>query len=171
MRNKSLRVLALSILITTIYSCHPNDDIYIEDLDTVTTLYEEADFVTAPSKVIINWDVTQIRGEDGDDITYLGEIDDEILNTTLDNLVELYGEANVFIYTTAATPNPVPSNPEVAIITENDVVPTVDAAIVPSIILRLNTETSIIYPPCLPGWWYWFCFPPIIDVNTSKILS
>lgn len=170
MRSKTLKVFALSILVTLIYSCYPGNDVYIQDLDTVTTLYEEDDFVTAPGSIMIYWDVAQIKGEDGDDITYLGEIDDEILNTTLDNLVDLYGVSNVYIYSPTTIVNPVPpSNPDVVIITENDPVPTVDSSIVPSIILRLNTNTSIIYPPCLPGWWYWFCYPPIIHVDTYSV--
>jgi len=159
----------LSVFVATLYSCYPGNDVYIEDLDTITTLYEEDDFVTAPSSAMIYWDVAQIKGEDGDDITYLGEIDDEILNTTLDNLVELYGVGNVYIYSNTAIPNPVPSNSNVTIITDPNAVPAVDATIIPSIVLRLNTETSIIYPPCLPGWWYWWCYPPVVIVDTYSV--
>lgn len=169
MKSKILKAIVLSVFVTTLYSCYPGNDVYIEDLDTITTIFEEDDFVIAPSSVMIYWDVAQLKGEDGDDITYLGQIDDEILNTTLDNLVELYGVSNVYIYSNTTNPNPVPSNSDVTIITDPVAVPTIDAAIVPSIVLRLNTQASIIYPPCLPGWWYWWCYPPVVVVDTYSV--
>lgn len=169
MKNTILKVLILFVFITSIYSCYPDEDIHIDDLDTVSTFYDEVSFSTAPASAIIYWDVAQLEGSDGDDIPYNGQIDDEILNTTLDNLVSLYGVDNVYLFSNTETPVPAPNNTAVEIITSEDVMPIVDVSVVPSIILRLNSSTSIIYPPCLPGWWYWFCYPPIVDVSYYSV--
>lgn len=170
MKNNCFKTFALVILTTVLNSCYPDGDVNLSDLDTVSTFYTENDFNPAPGSVIIYWDVAQLKGNDGDDIPYTGEIDDEILNTTLDNLVKLHGASNVYIYSNSGgTPFPTPSNSSVAIITSNDPIPNVEAGIVPSIILRKNTQASIIYPPCLPGYWQWWCYPPVIGVSTYNV--
>ena len=169
MKNIIFKVLSLFVLFTLIYSCYPDEDVHINDLDTVSTFYEDGKFEVAPTSAIIYWDVAQLMGDDEDDIPYNGQIDDEILNTTLDNLVLLYGVDNVYIASTDATPIPTPSNAGVVIITPDDGTPIVEVAVVPSIVLKLNSSASIIYPPCLPGWWGWFCYPPIIDVSYYSV--
>ncbi|MCO4821150.1 MAG: DUF4136 domain-containing protein [Flavobacteriaceae bacterium] len=169
MKNKYFKIFALSIVTLVLNSCYPDGDVNLEDLDTVSTFYTENDFNPAPSSAIIYWDVAQLKGDDGDDIAYNGEIDDEILNTTLDNLVSLYGASNVFIYSKSETPFPTPNNASVTVITSNDPAPQVEAGIVPSIVLRKNTQASIIYPPCLPGFWYWYCYPPVVGVSSYSV--
>lgn len=169
MKNIIMKIAMLFIFAVGLNSCYPDNDISTADLDTTTTLYEADDFVTAPTSVIISWSVGQIKGDEND-IPYYGAIDDEILNTTLDNLVKLYGVGNVYIYSETSTPDPAPSNSGVAIITPaTDPLPIVDTTIVPSIILRKNTSSSIIYPPCFPGYWGWYCPPPIISVSTYSV--
>lgn len=169
MKNKYFKVFALSILTIVLNSCYPDANVNIEDLDTVSTFYNESDFSPAPSSAIIYWDVAQLKGDDGDDIAYNGEIDPEILNTTLDNLVSLYGASNVYIYSKTVTPVPTPSNSGVTVITSDDPFPALEAALVPSIILRKNTQASIIYPPCLPGYWYWYCHPPVVGISSYSV--
>ncbi len=163
---KFVMVLALAVVLT---SCYPGGDITVKDLDTTSTFYKKIDFTTPPKSVIIYWDVAQLKGEDGDDIDYKGEIDDEILNTTLDNLVSLYGVDQVYIFSNNDQVFPVPSNPGVRVIKRNEQVPPVDAAVVPSIVLRENTSVGIIYPPCLPGYWYWYCYPPVVGVTSYGV--
>ncbi|MCK5816334.1 MAG: DUF4136 domain-containing protein [Flavobacteriaceae bacterium] len=169
MKNIIMKIAMLFIFVVGLNSCYPDNDISSADLDTITTLYEADDFVTAPTSVTINWSVSQLKGDDGDDIPYYGAIDDEILNTTLENLVALYGVSNVYILSETAQPDPVPSNSDVVVITPTDVPPVVDALIASSIILRKNTSSSIIYPPCYPGYWGWYCPPPIISVNSYSV--
>lgn len=161
-------MLILSIL-AFLQACYPGDDVSIKDLDTVTTLYNSTDFDIPPNSAMIYWKVGQITAGDGDDIPYGGQIDDEILNTTLDNLVAIYGVDNVYIYSTTTQPVPTPSNEAVEVITASDPVPGVEAAVIPSIVLRKRTSTTIIYPPCLPGWWYWWCYPPYIGVSSYDV--
>ncbi|MDT0553865.1 DUF4136 domain-containing protein [Urechidicola vernalis] len=161
-------ILVLSML-TFLKACYPGDDVSIKDLDTVTTLYTASDFETPPNSAMIYWKVGQITAGDGDDIPYGGQIDDEILNTTLHNLVAIYGVDNVYIYSNTAQPVPTPSNGAVEVITANDPIPGVEATIVPSIVLRNKTSASVVYPPCLPGWWYWWCYPPIVSVSSYDV--
>jgi len=160
------KIFSLLFVTFFLFSCYPGGDVSVSDLDTVTTFYESSSFNPAPNSVIIYWNVSQILGDDGNDLPYDEEVDDEILNTTLNKLVALYGESNVYIYSSSETPSPAPSNPNVTIITPNDAVPNVDASLIPSIILRENTNVSIIYPPCLPDWWYWYCYPPYVDISS-----
>lgn len=169
MKNTIMKIAMLFVLAVALNSCYPDNDISIADLDTTITLYEPSDFITAPTSVIISWSVGQIKGGDGDDLPYYGNIDDEILNTTLENLVTLYGVNNVYIYSETVTPVPAPSDLGVAVITPIDVLPPVDVSIVPSIILRNNTSASVTYPPCFPGYWGWYCPPPIIDIDTYSV--
>jgi len=150
-------------------SCYPGDDVSVKDLDTTSTFYKKSDFQNPPKSAIIYWDVAQLKGDDGNDFEYGGEIDDEILNTALDNLVDLYGVDNVFIFSNRDQVLPVPNNSEVQVIKFGGIVPDVDAAVVPSIVLRENTSVGIIYPPCLPGYWYWYCYPPIVDVSSYGV--
>jgi len=169
MKKATLNFVILFIITIILISCYPNDSIKLKDLDTTTTVYEPNDFNPAPESAVIYWNVAQIKGDGDDDLPYHGEIDSEILNTTLDNMVDLYGAENVYIYSNTANPSPTPSNSAVKIITPNDSQPSVDAGIIPSIILRRNTQVGIIYPPCIPGWWYWYCYPPVVNISTYDV--
>ncbi len=77
------------------------------------------------------------------------------------------GVDNVYIFSKDDVLFPIPSNSGVKVIKFGETVPTVDAAIVPAIVLRENTSVGIIYPPCLPG--YWYCYPPIVDVTSYGV--
>ena len=169
MKKTMLKFVAVFILATLLVSCYPGDDVSVKDLDTTSTFYKKSDFTTPPKSAMIYWNVTQLKGEDGDDIDYSGEIDAEVLNTTLDNLVKLYGVDHVYIFTTKDVVLPVPNNSNVRIVKRGDQIPSVDAAIIPSIVLREKTSVGIIYPPCLPGWWYWYCFPPVIGASSYGV--
>jgi len=146
MKKTMLQFALVLILAISLVSCYPGDDVSVKDMDTTSTFYKKSEFTNPPKSAIIYWDVAQLKGEDGDDIEYNGDIDDEILNTTLDNLVKLYGVDNVYIFTQADIPYPTPSNSNVKIIKRNDPIPQVDAAVIPSIILRENTSVGVIYP-------------------------
>ena len=126
-------------------------------------------FQNPPKSAIIYWDVAQLKGDDGDDFDYAGQIDGDILNTALDNLVDLYGVDHVFIFSNRDQVLPVPNNSDVEVIKFGGIVPDVDAAVIPAIVLRKNTSVGIIYPPCLPGYWGWYCYPPIVDVSTYGV--
>jgi len=169
MKKATLNFVILFIITIILISCYPNDSIKLKDLDTTTTVYEPNDFNPAPESAVIYWNVAQIKGDGDDDLPYHGEIDSEILNTTLDNMVDLYGAENVYIYSNTANPSPTPSNSAVEIRTPSDSRPSVDVGIIPSIILRRNTQVGIIYPPCIPGWWYWYCYPPVINISTYDV--
>ena len=169
MKKTMLQFAMVLILAISLVSCYPGDDVSVKDMDTTSTFYKKSEFTIPPKSAIIYWDVAQLKGEDGDDIVYNGDIDEEILNTTLDNLVKLYGVDNVYIFTQADIPYPAPGNSNVKIIKRNDPVPQVDAAVIPSIILRENTSVGVIYPPCLPGWWGWYCYPPVVGVSSYGV--
>jgi len=169
MKKIMLKIATVFTLAVVLVSCYPGDDVSVKDLDTTSTFYKKSDFQNPPKSAIIYWDVAQLKGDDGNDFEYGGEIDDEILNTALDNLVDLYGVDHVFIFSNRDQVLPVPNNSEVQVIKFGGVVPDVDAAVVPSIVLRENTSVGIIYPPCLPGYWYWYCYPPIVDVSSYGV--
>jgi hypothetical protein len=169
MKKIMLKIAMVFTLAVVLVSCYPGDDVSVKDLDTTSTFYKKSDFQNPPKSAIIYWDVAQLKGDDGNDFEYGGEIDDEILNTALDNLVDLYGVDHVFIFSNRDQVLPVPNNSEVQVIKFGGVVPDVDAAVVPSIVLRENTSVGIIYPPCLPGYWYWYCYPPIVDVSSYGV--
>ncbi len=89
MKKTILKITMVFILAAVLVSCYPGDDVSVKNLDTTSTFYKKSDFTNPPKSAIIYWDVAQLKGDDGDDIDYKGDIDDEILNTTLDNLVGL----------------------------------------------------------------------------------
>ncbi len=157
MKKEILKFVMLFSVTTLLFSCYPGNDTDLEDLDTVTTIFNTDDFSTSPKSAIVIWKVVEIKGEDGDNIPYHGEIDSEILNTTLDNLVDMYGVDNVYIASVTDTPSPVPSNSNVEIIKQHDPDPNADMAVLPSILLRKNVGVGWTYPPY---WWWgcWYCW-------------
>lgn len=172
MKKTMLKFVTLIIVTTVLFSCYPSDT-DIDDLDTATTVYKTADFNTAPKSAMMIWNVAQLRGEDGDDVPYNREIDEEILNTTLDNLVSLYGVTNVYILSDTETPIPVPSNSQVAIITRNAPEPDFDVGIINSIVLRKNTEVGWVWPP----YYWWGCYycwyapvPYIVEYEVGTVI-
>ncbi len=152
-----VRYLWVLASIIILQACYPGGSIPISDLDTTTTLYDTDDLATAPTSAAIVWEVVQEKSDDGDDLDYDGEADDEILNTTLDELVKLYGAANVYIISETPTPVPAPGNTNVAIVVPTvDPLPTVETVYAPKVVLR-NKQITIIYPG-YPwwgggGWW------------------
>ena len=135
-------------------ACHPYpDSVPITDLDTTTTIYNSDDLATAPTSAAIVWEVLHIESGDDSDLPYDGGADDEILNSTLDELVILYGQDSVVIISETATPplyNPA-TYPGVRIIVPNvDPVPYIEAVYAPSVLLREKTVV-IAYPGY--GWW------------------
>lgn len=175
------KIAMLFIAAITLQACYPGDSIPIEDLDTASTFYVPEDFSPAPATVAILWDVARIEGSDPDnDLDYEGEVDDEILNTTLENLVKIYGEGNITIISETATPNPAPSNSNIAIVTPTDPIPSVDGAYAPSI--KLTRETVGIVYPGYPwyggGWGCWYCspcyycgYPPTVSYQSYDVGS
>lgn len=165
-------------------ACYPGDSIPISDLDTSSTFYVEQDFSTPPASAAIIWDVVQVKDDDSNDLKYDGEVDDEILNTTLDNLVALYGEGNVIIVSETATPSPTPSNSNVTVLVpDSDPEPDADVVISPSIILRRETVGYVYpgYPWWGGGWWgggwwgpgwggcYYCGYPPTVSVQQYDV--
>lgn len=163
---KSLWVfMALVVL----QACYPGGSIPISDLDTTSTFYNTEDLATAPTSAALVWDVAEIVDEDDPDnnIPYDGEADDEILNTTLLELIDLYGENNVTIISETATPRPAPVNSDIAVFVPTDgaTPPSVDAVVTPSVMLRVQVVGTV-YPgyPWWPGggWGGWYPgYPPI----------
>lgn len=174
---KQIKLIALLfVAATALQACYPGDSIPIEDLDTTSTFYIEEDFKPAPTSAAIFWDVARIEGGDND-LDYNGEVDSEILNTTLANLVNLYGEANVYIISETATPIPAPNNSNVVVVTTTDPTPPVEAAYAPSI--KLTRETIGIVYPGYPwyggGWGCWYCgcyycyYPPQVSYQSYDV--
>lgn len=171
------KIALLFIAAVVLQACYPSDSIPIADLDTTSTFYIAEDFNPAPASAAIFWDVARIKGGDND-LDYNGEVDDEILNTTLKNLVEIYGEANVYIISESATPSPTPSNSNVTVVTSGDPTPDVEAAYAPSI--KLTRETIGIVYPGYPwyggGWGCWYCggcyycgYPPTVSYQSYDV--
>ena len=151
-----VRYLWVLVSIVILQACYPGGSIPISDLDTTSTLYNTDDFTPAPTSAAIVWEVVQIKSDDGDDLDYDGDADDEILNTTLDELVKLYGEGNVVIISQTATLVPAPSNSNVVVVVvPTDPVPSVQSVYAPSVVLR--NKTVVYYYPGYPwwggGWW------------------
>lgn len=159
---------ALMVLAALLYGCYPGGSIPIEDLDTVSTFFVEEDFNPAPTTAALSWEVIRIEGDDDNDLPYDGEVDDEILNTTLAELEALYGAGNVFIIDEAA---------------DTAILETVDVLVVPHITLR-KVVVGTIYPG-YPGWgwgggwggWYpgwggcYYCggyWPPYVSYTTYE---
>ena len=149
---KSIWLLALFVVLQ---ACYPGGSIPIADLDTTSTFYNTDDLATAPTSAALIWQVVHLELGDDDDLAYNGEIDSEILNTTLDELVTLYGEGNVVIICETATLSPPATNTNIVVIDPNvDPEPSVEALYAPSILLR-NKAIGIVYPPYGwgGGWW------------------
>lgn len=181
---KQIKNIALLFIVAiTLQACYPGDSIPIADLDTTSTFYIEEDFnPTAPASAAILWDVARIISNDPDnDLDYNGEVDSEILNTTLDNLVKIYGVGNVYIVSETDVPSPTPSNSQVTIVTPNDQAPNVEGVYASSI--KLTRETvGVVYPgyPWYPGWgggWYpgypggcYYCgYPPTVSYQSFDV--
>ena len=155
-----VRYLWVLASIFILQACYPGGSIPISDLDTTSTLYNTDDLATAPTSAAIVWEVVQEKSDDGDDLDYDGEADDEILNTTLEELVEMYGEANVKIIwsdsTSAPSPAPSVANIEVFVPGSSDPQPSVETVYAPKVLLR-NKQITVVYPgyPWYGGggWW------------------
>ena len=163
---KQIKIIALLFVAAIVLqACYPGDSIPIEDLDTTSTFYESDDFITPHTSAAIMWDVVEVVDDNDPDnnIPYDGEVDSEILNTTLDNMVALYGEANVTIISETDIPSPSVNNtyPDVRIVTPNDPTPMVEALFAPSIVLKKKTivYTYPGYPWYGGGWGCWYCSP------------
>jgi uncharacterized protein DUF4136 len=161
---KSLRVPVRFIWVfasvVILQACYPGGSIPLTDLDTTSTLYDTDDLAVAPKSAAIVWEVVQEISDDGDDLDYDGEADDEILNTTLQELVNLYGTTNVAIIwkdsTTAPTPAVMIPNIPVFVPGSSDPQPSVETVYAPKVLLR-NKRVVIVYPG-YPwwgggGWW------------------
>lgn len=176
MKKKILGSALVIGVVMMIISCYPNNkSIPIEDLDTVSTVYKVEDFNPAPSVTFIVWDVVQILNEDENDLPYNGEVDSEILNTTLDKLVAIYGAENVTIISENKNPTPTPSNPNVQIITPDDAQPSnPQSTYLASIVLR-EKIVGTVYPgyPWFPGGWWGPCFycwyPPVVSFSSYDV--
>lgn len=171
--NQIKKIAMLFIAAIVLQACYPGDSIPIEDLDTTSTFYEPADFETPHASAAIMWGVVEIIDEDDPDnnIPYNGEIDPEILNTTLENIVALYGETSVYIIGqndgNGNLIGPTPSNSKVTVLlytegaTDNPAPPAVDALYSSSVNLRLQTVAYVYpgYPWYGGGWGCWYCSP------------
>lgn len=181
------KALWILVILVAFQACYPGGSIPIEDLDTTSTFYNTDDLATPPVSAAIVWDVVEIIDEDDPDnnIPYEGTVDAEILNTTLDALVDLYGENNVVIISETATPDITPSNPNIPIVVPDvDPVPDVEALYNTSIMLRIQT-VGVVYPgyPWWPGggWWggwypgypgypcYYCGYPPSISYTRYEV--
>lgn len=145
-------------LLVVLQACYPGGSIPIADLDTTSTFYNTDDLATAPNSAALIWNVAHLELGDNDDLPYDGEIDSEILNTTLEQLVDLYGPSKVVIIwmdsTTSPSPPPSVGNIDVFVPGSSDPQPMVESLYAPSILLR-NKEIGIVYPPYGwgGGWW------------------
>lgn len=166
MKKTMFKVTVLFMLTALLYSCYPGDA-SLSDLDSVTTL--RTDDFTAPKKVVLWWTVHQIKDDGDNNLEYNGELDDEILNTTLQNLIALYGSDNVYIYSETDDPVPSPVNDDIDVYTPNDIPPSgVDVKILPGIVLKKNTSIGY-YPPWYPGYPCWYCwYPPVWTVSSYE---
>jgi len=185
MKHKNnFKAIWLLALIVVLQACYPGGSIPIADLDTTSTFYNSDDLATAPTSAAIVWEVVNLKLDDGDDLRYNGEVDDEILNTTLTELVKLYGESNVFIISETATPVPTPNNSNITIVVPAvDPVPSIEVLFAPSVILR-NKEVAIVYPgypwwggwyggyyPGYPGGCYYCGYPPSVGYASYEVGS
>lgn len=180
---KALWVLGILVVFQ---ACYPGGSIPISDLDTTSTFYNTEDLATAPRSAAMVWDVAEIIDEEDPDnnIPYDGEVDEEILNTTLEELVKLYGETNVKIISETATPSPAPSNPNVEILVSppniDSLVAVVETVYTPSIMLR-KQYVGIVYPGYpwwgggwWGGWWgpcYYCGYPPQVSYQRFDVGS
>ena len=167
MRNllrKPANFLWLLTMIIVMQACYPydNDGIPVTDLDTTSTFYNTDHLATAPTSAAIAWEVVHIKFDDGEDLKYDGKADDEILNTTLDELVKLYGEDSVILISeTLDPPHYDPTTyPGIRIVVPDPVdsiAPYVESVYLPSVVLR-EKEVTYYYPGYgwWGGWWGWY---------------
>ena len=164
------------ILLISIQACYPGGSIPITDVDTTSTFYNTDDLAVAPKSAAIVWQVTRLELGDGDDLAYNGQFDSEILNTTLQELIILYGEENIVIISETSSPSPAPVNTNITVVVPNeDPVPSVEALFAPSVLLRLRRVTTV--HPGMPwwgggwGWGGWWGFPPTVSTVTFEVGS
>ena len=161
---KFSKYLWLLVATIVLQACYPGDSIPISDLDTVSTIYNSDDLANAPKSAAILWEVVQLKDDDGDDLEYDGGDDDEILNTTLDELVGLYGQESVVIISETDTPADYDATkyPNVMIFvpSSGNPHPSVETLYAPSVVLR-NKTVTVVYPgyPWYGGGWYGGWYP------------
>ena len=183
------KIVLLFVVAIALQACYPGDSIPISDLDTTSTFYEPADFSTPHASAAIMWDVVQIKDDSAEDLPYNGQIDAEILNTTLDNMVSIYGEGNVTIIgekdANGELNGPTPSNSNVTVLLyeegagDNPADPSVEALYAPSIMLREQTVAYVYpgYPWYGGGWGGWWGYPcyycgyPSVGYQTYEVGS
>ena len=160
-----VRFLWVFASIVILQACYPGGSIPLSDLDSNTTLYNTDDLATAPTSAALFWEVLQITDEDGnDDLDYNGEVDDEILNTTLMELVKLFPNDTVYIISETAVLSPpltITGEKVKIVVPTVDPIPDVESLYAPSIILR-NKTVIYTYPGYGwgGGWWggWWGCY-------------
>ncbi len=188
------KIALLFIAAITLQACYPGDSIPIADLDTTSTFYEPNDFVSPHTSAAILWDVVEVIDEDDPDnnIPYNGEVDSEMLNTTLDNISTLYGETNITIIVEVDGNGnlvgdiPIPSGFNGTVIKhwKDDpnppAAPVVEALYTASIMLK--EQTVAYYYPGYPwyggGWGCWYCspcyycgYPPTVGYQSYEVGS
>ncbi len=187
---KQIKLIGLVFFTAIILqACYPGDSIPISDLDTTSTFYEPEDFKTPHASAAIMWEVVQIKDDNAEDLPYRGQVDEEILNTTLENMVGIYGEANITIIAQKdANGNligPTPSNSNVEVLlfedgaSDNPSNPSVEALFTSSIMLREQTIAYVYpgYPWYGGGWGCWYCSPcyycgfPTVGYQTYEVGS
>ncbi len=181
--NKPTKLLWVVVSIVVFQACYPGDSIPISDLDTVTTVYNSDDFANgAPTSAGIIWQVAQDTSRTDNNLDYNGEVDDEILNTTLEELIKIYGVDSVYIIwgDPDNNPDPMPGNPNVKILVDGDPVPYIGALYTASVILNEKT-VGIVYPgyPWYGGgWWggwypgypcYYCYYPPTVGYQKYEV--
>jgi hypothetical protein len=171
----TVRTLWALTAILLLQACYPNSgSVPLTDLDTTSTFYNTDDLATPPTSAAIVWQVTRFAVGDGDDLEYNGQFDADILNTSLQELIILYGESNVVIISETATPVPAPINTDVTVIVPTiDPLPNVEALFAPGVLLRNRNVTTV--HPGMPwwggGWGCWWCFPPVVSTRTFEVGS
>jgi len=157
-----VRFIWVLVSLMILQACYPGGSIPISDLDTTSTIYNTGDLETPPTSAAIVWEVVQTKVDDGDDLEYDGGADDEILNTTLEELVRMYGVDSVVIISEAAIPDPTPTVQGVKVFYPGspDPEPDPQTLYAPSVILR-NKHVTIVYPgyPWWGGGWWGGWYP------------
>jgi hypothetical protein len=180
------KVIWILGILVIFQACYPGGSIPITDLDTVSTYYNTEDLSTPPTSAAIVWEVVEIIDEEDPDnnIPYKGEVDSEILNTTLLQLIDLYGKENVVIIADTTmehlVPTPVDTTIPVFDPEEDPNPPAVQSLVAPSVLLR-KEYVGVVYPgyPWWGGGWWggwwggcWYCYyPPTVSYQRFDVGS
>ena len=138
-KKKISKILGLGLMIITLYSCFPGDDLHIEELDIVATDYKPLYFAANSP---VTYHLPDTVGLIGIDPEYDPELTRELIDFILDQVERNFTELGY---------------------QRVDSIDTVNTNNLPDVVITVNAlVVDIVGVGCVPwyGWWGWYSWYP-----------